>query len=147
MKSKVVVTHRVHEEILDLLQTSCEVCANQSADTLEREEILRRAAEAEGMMVFMPDSLDADFLDRCPRLKVVSAALKGYDNFDVAACTQRGVWFTIVPDLLTVPTAELTIALLLGLTRKILEGDRYVRSGGFQGFMARLRARGESSRT
>ena len=147
MKSKVVVTHRVHEEILDLLRTSCEVSANQSAETLEREEILRRAAEADGLMVFMPDSLDAEFLARCRRLKIVAAALKGYDNFDVAACTQRGVWFTIVPDLLTDPTAELTIALLLGLTRKVLEGDRYVRSGAFQGWRPHLYGSGLSGRT
>ena len=147
MKSKVVVTHRVHEEILDLLRTSCEVRPNQSPDTLEREEILRRAADAEGLMAFMPDSLNAEFLDRCPRLKIVAAALKGYDNFDVAACTQRGVWFTIVPDLLTVPTAELAIALLLGLTRKIMEGDRYVRSGAFQGWRPHLYGTGLSGHT
>lgn len=147
MKSKVVVTHRVHEEILDLLRTSCEVCANQTPDTLEREEILRRAADAEGLMVFMPDSLDAEFLDCCPRLKVVAAALKGYDNFDVAACTRHRVWFTIVPDLLTVPTAELAIALLLGLTRQILGGDRYVRSGIFRGWRPHLYGTGLSGRT
>lgn len=147
MKSKVVITHRVHEEILDFLRTSCEVCANQSPDTLEREELLRRGTDAEGLMVFMPDSLNAEFLDRCPRLKIVAAALKGYDNFDVAACTQRGVWFTIVPDLLTVPTAELAIALLLGLTRKIVEGDRYVRSGAFRGWRPHLYGTGLSGHT
>lgn len=55
-------------------------------------------------------------------MKIVSAALKGYDNFDVDACTRRGIWFSIVPDLLTIPTAELTIGLLLGLTRHLAEG-------------------------
>ena len=64
-------------------------------------------------MVFMPDSLDDAFLAECPRLKIVAAALKGFDNFDVAACTRRGIWFTIVPDLLTEPTAELALGLLL----------------------------------
>jgi phosphonate dehydrogenase len=147
VKPKVVITHRVHEEVLGFLRTSCEVCANESPDTLERKEILRRTADAEGLMVFMPDSLDAEFLDRCPRLKIVAAALKGYDNFDVGACTQRGVWFTIVPDLLTVPTAELILALLLGLTRKILEGDHYVRSGEFHGWRPSLYGTGLTGRT
>jgi phosphonate dehydrogenase len=89
-------------------------------------------------MVFMPDSIDDAFLAACPRLKIVAAALKGYDNFDVAACTRRGIWFSIVPDLLTVPTAELAIGLLLGLTRNLLEGDRRIRSGGFQGWRPEL---------
>ena len=57
-------------------------------------------------MVFMPDSLDKAFLLECPNLKIVAGALKGCDNFDVDACTRLGIWFTIVPDLLTEPTAS-----------------------------------------
>jgi phosphonate dehydrogenase len=67
-----------------------------------------------------------------PRLRIIAAALKGYDNFDAAACARRGIWLTIVPDLLTVPTAELTIGLMIGLARHIVAGDAYVRSGSFR---------------
>src|SRR5262249_56375245 len=66
--------------------------------------------------------------------KVIACALKGFDNFDVEACTAAGVWVTIVPDLLTNPTAELAVALALGLGRKLREGDTLVRSGGFKGW-------------
>jgi phosphonate dehydrogenase len=89
-------------------------------------------------MVFMPDSVDSEFLDACPRLKIVAAALKGYDNFDVAACTDRGIWFTIVPDLLTVPTAELTVGLMIALARKVMAGDRYIREQRFVGWRPRF---------
>jgi phosphonate dehydrogenase len=85
-------------------------------------------------MVFMPDSIDQAFLASCPSLKVIAAALKGYDNFDVDACTRQGVWFSIVPDLLTEPAAELAVGLLLGLSRNITAGDRMVRSGKFKGW-------------
>jgi phosphonate dehydrogenase len=67
-------------------------------------------------------------------LRVVAAALKGFDNIDVAACTRRGVWVAIVPDLLTSPTAELALTLTLGLTRNVLAGDHRVRSGEFKGW-------------
>ena len=70
-------------------------------------------------MVFMPDRVDANLLDSAPELAVVAAALKGYDNIDVDACTARGVWVSIVPDLLTAPTAELAIGLLIGLARHL----------------------------
>jgi lactate dehydrogenase-like 2-hydroxyacid dehydrogenase len=100
-----------------LLAPHCELISNQTPDTLPRDEIVRRAAAADALMAFMPDRVDDAFLDACPELKIIAAALKGFDNFDVAACTARGVWLTIVPDLLTVPTAELTIGLLIGLTR------------------------------
>jgi len=133
-KPSVVITHWVHPEVIALIEKSCHVIPNTSRDTLPREEVVRRSQNARGIMVFMPDTIDEEFLDACSDLRVVSAALKGYDNFDVDACTRRGVWFTIVPDLLIVPTAELTIALLLGIARNILEGDRFVRSGRFIGW-------------
>lgn len=132
--ARIVLTHRVHGEVLEYLAPCGELVANQTAETLPREEVMRRAASAEAMMAFMPDKVDAAFLAACPRLKIVGAALKGFDNFDVAACTARGVWLTVVPDLLTVPTAELTIGLLIGITRQIRQGDGWVRGGQFAGW-------------
>ncbi len=85
-------------------------------------------------MAFMPDRVDADFLQARPELRVVGCALKGFDNFDVDACTARGVWLTFVPDLLTVPTAELAIGLAVGLGRHLRAADAFVRSGGVQGW-------------
>lgn len=146
-KPQVVITHWVHTEVIDLLRKRCEVIPNTTRETFSRAEILRRAKEAEAIMVFMPDSVDEDFLSACPNLRIVSAALKGYDNFDVDACTRHGVWFSIVPDLLTAPTAELTIALLLGITRHLLEGDRFIRSGGFSGWRPLLYGTGLMGRT
>ena len=46
----------------------------------------------------MADSIDDAFLARCPRLRVVSATLKGYENFDADVCARHGVWLTIVPN-------------------------------------------------
>lgn len=130
----VVITHWVHNEVIHLLERSCTVIANSSRQTLSRDEILKRSRDADALLAFMPDRVDQEFLDSCPRLKIIAAALKGYDNFDVAACTRRGVWFTIVPDLLTEPTAELAVGLLLGLCRNIPAGDCLVRNAGFSGW-------------
>jgi phosphonate dehydrogenase len=137
-RPRVVVTSWVHDEVLDLLSRGCEVVANPGREPWTRAEILERAAEAEAMMAFMTDAVDEDFLAACPRLRVVGCALKGYDNFDVEACTRRGVWVTIVPDLLTDPTAELTVGLMIGLARNVLSGDRVVRGGDFRGWRPRL---------
>ena len=64
------------------------------------------AADADGLMVCMADSIDEAFLAGCPRLRVVSATLKGYDNFDADACARRGIWLTILPDTADAPTAR-----------------------------------------
>ncbi|EON24956.1 D-3-phosphoglycerate dehydrogenase [Nocardioides sp. CF8] len=125
----VVLTHRVHDELLDLLGRECDVVSNQTEESLSAKELRRRAADADALMAFMPDRIDAAFLDGCPRLRIVAGALKGYDNIDVGACTARGVWLTRVEDALTEPTAELALGLLVGLARNIGPGDRRLRDG------------------
>lgn len=147
MKPKVLLTHWVHPETIAYLQQHAEVIPNTTRDTLPRTEVLARAKDADAIMAFMPDSIDDAFLAACPKLKIVVAALKGYDNFDVDACTRRGIWFSIVPDLLTVPTAELTIGLLLGLTRYIMAGDKFIRSGKFAGWRPELYGTGMAGST
>jgi phosphonate dehydrogenase len=138
MKPRVVLTHKVHQQVLDLLGDRCDVVANQTSETLAPEEVRRRASDADAIMAFMPDKVDAEFLASCGKLRVVGAALKGFDNFDVGACTAHGVWLSFVPDLLTVPTAELAVGLTIGLTRKLIQADARVRSGQFQGWRPEL---------
>lgn len=147
MKPRIVITHWVHSEIIDFLEKYATVIPNVTRLTLSREEILYRAKDADAIMAFMPDSIDAAFLEACPQLKMVAAALKGYDNFDVKACTRQNVWLTIAPDLLTVPTAELTIALMLGLARHVLAGDKHIRSGLFKGWRPELYGKGLAGST
>lgn len=132
--TRIVLTHWVHDEVLDLLRPYGQVVANPGRTTLSREEVLARAGAGDALVAFMPDRIDDAFLARCPRLRVVAGALKGADNIDVAACTERGVWVTVVPDLLTEPTAELAVALLLALLRNVPQGDRHVRAGGYAGW-------------
>lgn len=147
VKPRVVITHAVHQEVLDLLGAECDLDTNQTPETLSADEVIRRVSRADAMMAFMPDRVDAAFLDACPTLRIIGAALKGYDNFDVAACTARGVWLSIVPDLLTVPTAELAIGLTIGLTRKMIQADTRVRGGRFTGWRPELYGLGISGST
>jgi phosphonate dehydrogenase len=147
MKPRVVITHWVHPEVIEFLRKEGDVISNSTRETLPPGEILQRTKDAQAIMVFMPDSIDEAFLGACPNLKVVSAALKGYDNFDVQACTRHGVWLAIVKESLTVPTAELAIGLLIALTRNLLAGDRVIRSGKFMGWRPQLYGMGLSGRT
>lgn len=133
-RPKVVITHRVHQPVKDLLSAQCEVIANDDVETWPRTRLLQFSRDAAGLLVFMPDLIDDALLAACPDLRVIAAALKGFDNIDVAACTRRGIWVAIVPDLLTSPTAELALTLTLGLTRNVLPGDGRVRAGEFHGW-------------
>ena len=134
LRPRIVVTQRIHSSVAELLSAHAELIWNDSLEVWPRDLFLDFARDADALMVFMPDSLDEEFIAACPRLKIVAAALKGYDNFDVAACVRRGIWFTIVPDLLSEPTAELALALMLGIARNVRAGDEHVRSGSFAGW-------------
>jgi phosphonate dehydrogenase len=135
---KIVVTQRIHPEIAALLSAHGTLLANDSPDPWPPAQLRAHARDAHALMVFMPDSLDDAFLTQCPNLLVVAAALKGPDNFDIAACTRRGIWFTLVSDLLSEPTAELALALMLGLARNVAPGDRTIRAGQFHGWRPTL---------
>jgi phosphonate dehydrogenase len=148
MPHKVVVSSWAHPEALDpLAEAGFVVDANPDPEPWSEQVLRGRVVDADALLAFMPDRIGADFLDACPRLRIVAGALKGWDNFDEEAFTARGVWLTIVPDLLTIPTAELAIGLLLGLGRHVLAGDAHVRSGNFQGWRPALYGRGLSGST
>ncbi|TDB87920.1 hydroxyacid dehydrogenase [Actinomadura sp. KC216] len=134
----VVVTHWVHPEVIEALERFCKCAAPTERDVLPRAEVRTRLGGAAGVVVCMADHVDEEFLDAGPGLRIVSATLKGYDNIDVDACTRRGIWVTILPDHLTAPAAELTMALILGLLRRVGEGDGHVRGGRYAGWRPRL---------
>ncbi len=148
MKSpKILVTHWVHQEVIEYLAQHGEVVSNSSKQSFPREQLISHAREASAIMVFMPDSINDEFLSHCSNLKIVGAALKGYDNFDVEACTRRGIWFTIVPDHLTIPTAELAIGHMIAIGRNMQAGDRLIRNGHFPGWRPVLYGRGPANST
>ncbi len=147
MAHKTIITQWIHPEIIDFLSAYTHVVANQTREPMTRARLLELAQDAQAIMVFMPDCIDDTFLNECPNLKIVSAALKGYDNFDVAACTNRGIWFTRVPNLLTIPTAELAVGLLITVSRNIIPGHALVKSGRFKGWRPALYGRGLADST
>ena len=127
MVQKIVITNRVHPDVVNLLQASCRVEMNLEREPWTCEELAKRASDSTGMIAFMTDCIDGDFLMRCPNLRIIASVLKGYDNFDVDACTRSGVWFTVVPNGLTAATAELTVGLMIGISRHLVEADAHVR--------------------
>jgi glyoxylate reductase len=85
-------------------------------------------------IVTLTDRIDADVLASAPRLKIVANYAVGFNNIDVGAARQRGIVVTNTPDVLTDATADLTWALILATARRVIEGDRLVRSGQWTGW-------------
>src|SRR5438309_7028817 len=109
-RMRVVVTHWVHSDVMLRLAEFCSpVAPTREQGVWPRAEVFARAREADGLVVCMADRVDEQLLAACPRLRVVSGVFRGHDTIDVAACVRRGVQVTVLPELLTAPTAELVV--------------------------------------
>ena len=92
-------------------------------------ELLARAPELDGLLSLLTDAVDAELIDASPRLKAISNYAVGVDNVDLEAAAARGIPVGNTPDVLTDTTADLAVALMLGISRHLVEGDAYVRRG------------------
>ncbi len=144
---KIVVTNPIHQDVLARLETVARVVMNPAIEPWSAQELRAHIVDADAMMGFMTDCVDADLLEHAPRLRIIACALKGFDNFDIRACTEAGAWVSIVPDLLTDPTAELALGLAIALARNLRPGDALVRSGQFNGWRPNLYGTGLAGST
>lgn len=90
--------------------------------------------EAEAAICTLTDRVDASMLAEATRLKILANYAVGHNNIDLAAATARGIVVTNTPDVLTDSTADLTWALILAVSRRVAEGDAYMRSGAWSGW-------------
>jgi glyoxylate reductase len=97
-----------------------------------REEIAHRARASTTLVTLVSDPIDAALLDVLPSVRHVAQVAVGYDNVDVDACRARGVMVTHTPDVLTDATADLAFTLILAVARRVREGEKLLRSGGFR---------------
>ena len=125
-----VVTNRLPPSAVELLRQAGEVRSDERETTIPRADLLELVAGAEAVLSLLGDRVDEELLDAAgPQLRCVANVAVGYDNVDVAAAERRGVVVTNTPGVLDDATADLTVALILAATRRIVEGDRLVRSG------------------
>jgi glyoxylate reductase len=133
-KPRLYVTRRLPIDAAPLAGPDIDLVMRQSDGPVEPEELAEAIREADGVVSFLSDAIDGSLLEAAPRLKVIANFAVGYDNIDVQAATERGVWVTNTPDVLTEATADLTWALLLAAARRLAEGERLVRQGEFHGW-------------
>jgi len=139
MKCRVYVTRRIPEPGLETLrQEFHDVLVNPTNHSLSREELLEKVAGIDGLLCMLNDRIDVDLLKATPDLRGIANYAVGYNNIDVAEATRRGIPVSNTPGVLTDATADLAWALLMALTRRIVEGDAFVRRGDFKGWAPML---------
>lgn len=127
---RIVVTRALPEASLAPLSHLGEVWVSPHDRALTADELHAAVRGADAVVSMLTDRVDAAVLDAAgTQLRIVANTAVGYDNLDVAALTERGCVATNTPGVLVDATADLTMALLLDVTRRVSEGDRLIRSG------------------
>lgn len=78
-------------------------------------------------IILATEQIDDEFLNKFSKLKIIARYGVGYDNIDVEACTKRGIYITYTPGVLSHAVAELTLGLMLCLSRRLIQADNHVR--------------------
>ena len=129
-KPKVFVTRIIPDKGLDMVKEFCEVDLWTEDLPPDRDELLKRVKGIDGLLCLLTEDINAEVMDVAgPQLKVISNYAVGFDNIDIQAATERNIPVGNTPDVLTDATADFSFALMMSAGRRILEGDRYVRSG------------------
>lgn len=87
-----------------------------------------------GVISFLTDKIDSEIFDACPTAKIFANFAVGFDNFDLEEAKKRNIFLTNTPGTSTVAVAEHTVALMMALTTRLVEGDEYMRQGKYKGW-------------
>jgi glyoxylate reductase len=126
---KVFVTRAFPFPALERLRAEHEVDLWDDNAPPPREVLLERAARADALLTIITERIDAELFDAAPSVKAVANLAVGTDNIDLDEAARRGIAVGNTPGVLTDATADIAFALLLGIARRITEGERDVREG------------------
>jgi len=133
-RPKVLVTRLLPEKPLDVLREQCAVDLYDKHDPMPRELLIDKVGKVDAVICLLTDGMDRGVIEKAYSVRAICDVSVGYNNVDIAAARERSIWVTNTPDVLTDATANLTWALILGITRRVAEGDRLIRRGGWTGF-------------
>ena len=132
---KVFVTRKLPKTVEQRLSDLFDTTLNEKDVPLSREALIDAVKQCDVFVPTVTDRIDAEIINAADaRLKLIANFGAGTDHIDVAAAHARGITVTNTPGVLTEDTADLTMALILAVPRRLVESDRLTRSGGFEGW-------------
>ncbi len=131
-KPKLFSTHVLFEEPREKLAERFNVEYWTGEERPPRAEVLQRVSGKDALICLLTEKVDRELLDAAgPNLRIVANVAVGFDNINVPACTERNVAVTNTPGVLDETTADFAWTLLMAVARRLVEGDRMARSGGW----------------
>ncbi|PIW37023.1 MAG: D-glycerate dehydrogenase [Candidatus Kerfeldbacteria bacterium CG15_BIG_FIL_POST_REV_8_21_14_020_45_12] len=134
-KSKVFITRPIPEEGIALLKKRANVTLRRADSVISRRDLLKGVGKVEGLLSILTDKIDGAVMDAAPNLKVIANYAVGFDNIDVEAATQRGIVVTNTPGVMDEAVAEHALALILAVSRRVVEADHFTRAEKYKAWM------------
>ena len=134
MSKKVYVTRPIPEDGIEMMrEKGFQVDVNPENKVLSKDELKKTIAGYDAVLCLLTDKIDGEVLDAAgPNLKIMANYAVGFDNIDVKAATERKIYVSNTPGVLTEAVAEHAFALLLSVAKRILEADKFTRSGQYK---------------
>ena len=134
-RPKVVVTRRLPEPVETRMRELFDVRLNDTDEPMSTEALRDALSDADVLVPTLTDRIDAGLLGQAgPRLKLIANYGAGVDHIDVETARSRGILVSNTPDVLTEDTADMTMALILAVPRRLAEGIALMQSGEWQGW-------------
>ncbi|GJQ80973.1 hypothetical protein Trydic_g4789 [Trypoxylus dichotomus] len=130
-RPKVYVTRETSPEALNLLKEHCDVTCWSEPSPVPRNELLKNVIDIDALFCLLTDKIDRELLDKAKKLKIVASMSVGIDHIAVEELKKRNIKVGYTPEILTDATAELTVALLLATSRRLLEANHEAKTGGW----------------
>jgi lactate dehydrogenase-like 2-hydroxyacid dehydrogenase len=135
-RPSILLTGKIPSSVVARLESVGEVdqYRKDGVDVMPHQELVARIAGKQALVCMITDAVDEAVIRAGTELKIIANAAVGYNNIDATAARARGVIVTNTPGVLTDATADLTWALILGITRRVGEGERLIRRGAWKGW-------------
>lgn len=124
---KILLTRKIHDFAIKELKKRYDVEIYTGKIPMPKKLLMSKIKDKDGLVCYPYDTIDSDVINAGINLKAISTYSVGYDHIDVKTATKRGIVIGYTPEVLTRATADLTMALMLSLFRRITEGDKLIR--------------------
>ena len=131
---KVFISGAVPEVALKKLSEKFSVSIHENEQLLTSAEIAEKLGDSDGLLCLLSDSITAEVIAGAPNLKIIANYGAGFNNINLSVATEKKIPVTNTPAVSTNATADMTWALILGIARRMVEGDKLTRAGGFTGW-------------
>ncbi len=133
-KPRVFLCSRIPEKAEKYIKERSRLEIHPSEELISRRKLLKAVRDVDALIPTVSDPIDDKVMDAAPRLRVIANYGVGYNNVDLHAASARGIPVTNTPEVLNETTADLTFTLILTASRRVGEGERFLRAGKWKGW-------------